>query len=130
MGGAAAGGAIAAAGAATLSVPMSASGFATGDEIAIVDVQGDPNAAGQYELARVDEAREGTLIQVVDIATTPERAGWAFVEATGPAEHVEALRGYGFSDVAIHDIVQVTALFNYYNRIADGLGIDDEPEWT
>lgn len=27
----------------------------------------------QYELARVDEAREGTLIQVVDVATTPER---------------------------------------------------------
>ena len=44
-------------------------------------------------------------------------------------QHVEALRGSGFSDTAIHDIVQVTALFNYYNRIADGLGIDDEPEW-
>jgi uncharacterized peroxidase-related enzyme len=44
-------------------------------------------------------------------------------------EHVEALRDHGFSDVAIHDIVQVTALFNYYNRVADGLGIDDEPDW-
>lgn len=28
--------------------------------------------ARQYELARVDESREGTLIQVVDAATTPE----------------------------------------------------------
>lgn len=45
------------------------------------------------------------------------------------ADHVEALREVGFSDTAIHDIVQVTALFNYYNRIADGLGIDDEPDW-
>lgn len=44
-------------------------------------------------------------------------------------EHVEELRDHGFSDEAIHDIVQVTALFNYYNRIADGLGIDDEPDW-
>ena len=26
----------------------------------------------QYELARVDESREGTLVQVVDVATTPE----------------------------------------------------------
>lgn len=42
---------------------------------------------------------------------------------------VEALRAHGFSDTAIHDIVQVTALFAYYNRLADGLGIDDEPEW-
>ena len=29
--------------------------------------------ARQYELARVDESREGALIQVVDIATPPER---------------------------------------------------------
>ena len=43
-------------------------------------------------------------------------------------EDVERLREQGFSDVAIHDIVQVTALFAYYNRLADGLGIDPEPE--
>ena len=36
---------------------------------------------------------------------------------------VEALRAAGFSDTGIHDIVQVTALFNFYNRLADGLGI-------
>ena len=29
--------------------------------------------AKQYELARVDESREGTMIQVVDVATPPER---------------------------------------------------------
>lgn len=44
-------------------------------------------------------------------------------------DDVEALRRHGFFDTAIHDIVQVTALFAYYNRLADGLGIDDEPEW-
>ena len=43
---------------------------------------------------------------------------------------VEALRERGFDDVAIHDIVQVAALFNYYDRLADGLGIDPEPEWS
>jgi len=42
---------------------------------------------------------------------------------------VEALRQLGFSDGAIHDAVQVAALFAYYNRLADGLGIGDEPEW-
>ena len=41
-------------------------------------------------------------------------------------EDLDGLREVGFSDVAIHDIVQVTALFNYYNRLADGLGIDPE----
>lgn len=34
-----------------------------------------------------------------------------------------ALRRAGLSDAQIHDVVQVTALYNYYNRLADGLGI-------
>ena len=38
-----------------------------------------------------------------------------------------ALRAAGFGDTAIHDIVQVTGFFCYYNRLADGLGIDPEP---
>jgi len=42
---------------------------------------------------------------------------------------VQGLRGQGFDDTAINDIVQTTALFNYYDRLADGLGIDPEPEW-
>jgi len=45
------------------------------------------------------------------------------------AADVERLRDAGFDDDAVNDIVQVTALFNYYNRLADGLGIDSEPEW-
>lgn len=42
-------------------------------------------------------------------------------------EDVEGLREVGFDDIAIHDVVQISALFNYYNRLADGLGIDPEP---
>jgi len=45
------------------------------------------------------------------------------------ATDLEALRARGFDDYAISDIVQITGLFAYYNRLADGLGIDDEPEW-
>lgn len=41
---------------------------------------------------------------------------------------VAALREAGLDDVAINDAVQVIAYFNYINRIADGLGIDLEPE--
>jgi uncharacterized peroxidase-related enzyme len=39
-------------------------------------------------------------------------------------DDVLALRHAGLTDTAIHDVAQVTALFNYYNRLADGLGID------
>lgn len=42
-------------------------------------------------------------------------------------EDVAALRAAGFSDTAIHDVVQITGFFAYYNRLADGLGIDPEP---
>ena len=48
-------------------------------------------------------------------------------QAITPAD-LDSLRRHGFDDSAIHDIAQVTALFNYYNRLADGLGIDLEPE--
>lgn len=43
-------------------------------------------------------------------------------------DDIETLRGAGFNDRAIHDATQVTAYFNYINRIADGLGVDLEPE--
>ena len=38
------------------------------------------------------------------------------------------LREAGLDDAAITDLVQVVAYFNYINRIADGLGIDPEPD--
>lgn len=43
-------------------------------------------------------------------------------------ETVAALRAAGFSDVAIHDATQSIGYFNYINRVADGLGVDLEPE--
>lgn len=49
--------------------------------------------------------------------------------ATMREEDVRVLRGHGFDDTAISDIVQTTALFNYYDRLADGLGIEPEPDW-
>jgi len=42
---------------------------------------------------------------------------------------LDELRGLGFDDASIHDIVQVVALFNYYDRLASGLGVEPEPEW-
>ena len=42
---------------------------------------------------------------------------------------VQALRDHGWSDAAIHDAIQVIAYFNYINRVADAVGVDDEPEW-
>ena len=47
----------------------------------------------------------------------------------GPQE-IERLRAVGLDDVAIHDAIQVISYFNYVNRVADAVGIPDEPEWA
>lgn len=41
-------------------------------------------------------------------------------------EDIDELRNLSWSDEAIHDAVQVCSYFNYINRIAEGLGVDDE----
>jgi uncharacterized peroxidase-related enzyme len=50
-----------------------------------------------------------------------------------PAEIVEQdlerLRTHGFDDRAIVDANQVVAYYNYVNRVADGLGVQLEPDW-
>jgi alkylhydroperoxidase family enzyme len=48
---------------------------------------------------------------------------------SGSAAGVERLRESGWSDEAIHDALQVTGFFNYYDRLADGLGVEPEPGW-
>jgi uncharacterized peroxidase-related enzyme len=70
-----------------------------------------------YRTAALDPADR----QMLDFAVKLTRTPWQMT-----AEDVEGLREVGFDDVAIHDIVQVCALFNYYNRLADGLGIEPE----
>ncbi len=45
------------------------------------------------------------------------------------AGDAEALRAAGFDDRAILDICQITAYYNYVNRLADGLGVELEEGW-
>jgi len=42
---------------------------------------------------------------------------------------IDALRAQGLDDAAISDAIQVVGYFNYVTRVADGIGVDDEPEW-
>lgn len=76
--------------------------------------------ASDYAGAELSAADRGMLKFCEKLTRAP---------AAMSADDVDALRGLGFDDGAIHDIVQVAALFNYYDRLADGLGIEAEPEW-
>ncbi len=46
------------------------------------------------------------------------------------ATDADGLRSHGWSDAGIHDAIQVIAFFNYINRVAEGVGIEPEPEWA
>ena len=43
---------------------------------------------------------------------------------------IDALRAQGLSDTDVSDAIQVIGYFNYVTRVADGVGIDGEPEWA
>ncbi len=72
-----------------------------------------------YRTAELDEATRAVLDFVVKLTRRPGEMR--------PSD-LDALRQHGLSELALHDIVQVAAYFNYINRVADGLGVDLEPE--
>jgi uncharacterized peroxidase-related enzyme len=43
---------------------------------------------------------------------------------------IVGLHAEGLDDATISDAIQVIGYFNYVTRVADGVGIDDEPEWS
>jgi alkylhydroperoxidase family enzyme len=50
--------------------------------------------------------------------------------ATVEQADIDLLRGQGLDDTEISDAIQVVGYFNYITRVADGVGIEDEPEWA
>ena len=70
-----------------------------------------------YRQAELSAADRAMLDFAVKLTRTPQSM---------QAGDIAALREVGFDDHAINDIVQIAALFNYYNRLADGMGIDPE----
>jgi uncharacterized peroxidase-related enzyme len=74
---------------------------------------------GGWESAPLTEAERAMCNYAEKLTRTP---------GAMEEKDVVALRDLGWSDVEIHDACQVVAYFNYVNRIADGLGVDLEPE--
>jgi len=49
--------------------------------------------------------------------------------ATVDQSDIDEMRAQGLDDASISDAIQVVGYFNYVTRVADGVGIEDEPEW-
>lgn len=73
-----------------------------------------------YRRASLTHRERAILDYAVKLTLTP---------AAMRRKDVELLRRAGLGDAGIHDVVQVTGFFNLYNRLADGLGIEAEPDW-
>jgi alkylhydroperoxidase family enzyme len=43
---------------------------------------------------------------------------------------VAAVREAGLADDEVHDVCQVTAYYNFVNRMAQGLGVELEDYWA
>jgi len=69
--------------------------------------------------ARVDEKTRALLEWTERLTRDPRQMR---------REHVEGLRAAGWTDREILDAAQIVAYFNYINRLADGLGVDLEPD--
>lgn len=81
------------------------------DDELVRQIRADFRAAG------IDGATRAALAFAEKLTRTPSAM---------TAADVAVLRKQGYDDRAITDLVQVTAYFNYINRVADGLGVDLE----
>jgi len=71
-----------------------------------------------YTKAELDPPLRALLDYCVRLTTDLRSVG------RGDVENLRAR--HGWTDEAIHDAVQVTGFFNYYTRLAEGLGVEPE----
>lgn len=72
-----------------------------------------------YETAGLDEKRLAMLRYSDKLTRTPGEM---------KKSDVEALRAVGFTDADVLAIVEVVGYYAYVNRVADGLGVELEPD--
>lgn len=76
--------------------------------------------AADHRRADISERMKAALDYAVKLTRSPQ----AMVEAD-----VDGLREAGWSDEDVMDIAEVTAMFNFSNRLASGLGWTPNPEY-
>ena len=93
-------------------------------------LEGEPDAETRAAALAADIAAQGS-----EAAPEPRlRALLQYAErlslrpASVDQATIDLLGDFGLDDRAIHDAAQVVAYFSYINRVADGLGVDLEPE--
>ena len=78
------------------------------------------HAAHDYRQADLEPRLRALCDYAIKLTAAPASVG---------REDADTLRTHGWDDAAIHDAIQVISYFNYINRVAEAVGIEDEPEW-
>jgi uncharacterized peroxidase-related enzyme len=86
-----------------------------------LDVRLSQVAMEDYRQAGLDQPLQLLLDFAVLVTRDPQAGG---------ESAILQLRAAGWSDAAILEAVEVIGFFNYYNRLADALGVEPEPEWA
>ncbi len=79
------------------------------------------HAAHDYRQADLEPRVRALCDYAVKLTVAPVTVG---------REDADLLRSHGWGDAAISDAIQVISYFNYINRVAEGIGVEDEPEWA
>lgn len=74
-----------------------------------------------YHKADISDLNKSILEYVEKLTLEP---------ASTRQEDIDKLKSDGCSERMIHDIAQVASYFNYINRLADGLGVELEDEYS
>ncbi len=100
----------------------------------LVDPDSEPAGESAYDRLVhqvVDRWRDAALTPaLLELLEFTERV--TLSSAARTEADIARLRKFGWSDRAIHDAVQVISYFNYINRVAEALGVEDEeglPHW-
>ncbi|MGI9517586.1 MAG: hypothetical protein ACR2NP_11090 [Pirellulaceae bacterium] len=83
---------------------------------------GDPKTAEQLVFDHRQADLDGPSMALCDYAVKLSLRPGDMTETD-----IEQLRKLGWTDEQISMATQVISYFNYINRVADGLGVDDEP---
>ncbi len=83
----------------------------TRDDLLVYHIEHD------YKRAELDEQERAMLDYTVKLNDAPGEVG---------EQDLAPLREAGFDDRGIMDIVMVVSVFNFMNRVADGLGVQTE----
>jgi len=91
-------------------------------------LSGRSAAAADALVAALHQDYRAAQIEPADVRMLDYAAKLTRAPASVGVQDAAALRAVGFDDRAIHDICAVTAYYAFVNRIADGLGVELEPD--